>query len=264
MRKRTFLAGLLPVLISTSLLLAGCNAQKSTEITLPPTPATPGEPGAVVDQFLTATLKDLSSAASSGYLTTSLQEVVDHGHPLLELLGMNTMYKSFDILASQVDDENQRATVQVNFSPATPAERDFSLVLENGAWRINTLVSYGVPAPNVFPYYIDANNLILEYFQALSNKDVKVAWSLLDGNLQAVLNEPQLVDQANTLDSITVTNLDLTSDQGDRLVYHVLLWASPNPDHLGEWADGQNERWISVTPNDSGWSITQISGSPIS
>ena len=180
MRKHTFLAGLLPVLISTSLLLVGCNAQKSTEITLPSTPATPDAPGTVVEQFLTATLKDPSGAASSGYLTTSLKEVMDHGHPLLELLAMDTMYKSFTILATQVDDESQRATVQVNFSPATPAERDFSLVLENGAWRINTLVSYSVPAPNVFLYYMDANNLILEYFRALSDKDVKVAWSLLD------------------------------------------------------------------------------------
>jgi hypothetical protein len=264
MRRRTFLMGLVPVLILPSILLVGCNAQKSIKITIPSTPEALDAPGKVVDQFLTAMLKDPSGGASLTYATTALQEVIHNGHPLLELLGMGTMYRSFQVIASQVDDQSQRATIQVNFTPADPQERDFGLVREGGAWRINTLMSYSVPEPNVFPYYVDANNLILEYFRAISNKDVKVAWSLLGGNLQAALNEPQLADQANTIDSITVTNLELITDLGDRLVYHVLLWASPNPDHLGEWADGQNERWIEVTPTDNGWTITQISNTPIS
>jgi hypothetical protein len=238
--------------------------QNPPEIMPLTTPANLDEPSKVVDAFLNNLVKDPSGSEDMAYTTIALREVIDHGHTILELLGLSTMYQSFGITASQIREDGQQATVQVELNLTSPVEREFSLVKVEGNWRINTVISYNIPEPNIFSYYQDANNLILDYYQALSDKDSHLAWSLLDGSMQETLTAQDLADQANTVDRITVTNLELTSDLEDRLVYHVLLWVSPNPDHRSEWSDGQNECWMEVVPTDNGWAITHISTTPIS
>lgn len=224
-----------------------------------PTPANGDGPVEVVSAFLDSLIQDPSGENSKQYLSQSLREDVAANHPIADILRIKDIYRSYGISDSSIEQDRNRAFVQVGLNYGSPVLRDFVLTHRGGSWLINTIISYSIPSPNVSPYYLDANKTILDYVQALDDNQPAAAWDLLQADTQLILNKSELSTQVSAIRTINIVAMNLYNDDTDRLLYQVLLWVNPKSGQKSEWQDGRNERWIELVNTEGGWRIQQIS-----
>jgi hypothetical protein len=225
--------------------------------------AAPDDPAQVVSDFLAALQQAPSGMSSLPFLSQSLRADVESGQALTTTLGIEGTYQSFGILSTQIETDGRRALVEVGLNYVSPIQRAFALIREDSAWRIDTIIVYAVPPLSVSPALQDADLVILDYVQALQEKQPAIAWELLAPGAQAQTSEAQIGQLAQTLQYVSATSLNLTQAAQDRLVYAVQLWVTPASDQASEWTGGRNLRWFALVRTPEGWRIAQISNSPI-
>ena len=108
--------------------------------TIEPTepPAGAGDPGEVVNEFLTSLLYDSSGSSSLPYLTARLRQEVAGGRSVLQLLGVDRVYNTYRYTIVNDGRRTGTATVEATLDYAAgPVTAIFTLVEEAGIWRIS-------------------------------------------------------------------------------------------------------------------------------
>jgi hypothetical protein len=105
-------------------------------------PAGAGDPGEVVNEFLTSLLYDRSGSSSLIYLTAGLQQEVAGGRSVLDLLGVSSVYGTYSYAIINDGSRTGTALVEATLDYASgPVIVTFSLVEEAGSWRISRIRS---------------------------------------------------------------------------------------------------------------------------
>lgn len=90
--------------------------------------------------FLAALEKDPSGASSLQYLSTRLQGVVQSGHSVASIVGIQNMYSHYQAEAAVSRGGGRAATVNITLTYASgPVMRIVTLIPEGGAWRIDDI-----------------------------------------------------------------------------------------------------------------------------
>lgn len=252
---------LLAVLFTACTATAATQSTGQTAIPLEGQNTSAHETGPVeaVSAFLDSLMQDPSGESSKQYLSQTLREDIDANHPVMDIMGIQNVYPSYSISNWGIEQDRNRAFVQVELNYGSPMLRDFMLTHKDGSWWISTIISYLIPSPDVSPYYQDTNKTILDYVQALNDDQPAAAWDLLQADTQLILTKSELSTQAEAIRTINISSMKLYNDDVDRLLYQVSLWVDPNPGQKSEWREGQNVRWIEVVNTEGGWRIQQIS-----
>ena len=220
----------------------------------------PADAAPVVEGFLSTMKADPSGKSSLDYLSRPLQADLQSGDLLPDMLGIQNTYASFGLLPTQPVPGTGQVLVSAGLNFVSPIYRSFALVDENGAWKINTFIVYAIPLlpPNDASQFLPADQIILEYLQALQNKDAATAWGFLSPNAQASISQANLEQEAQGFQSITPVSLTLTKNGQGHLDYTVTLWATPGKDLPAGWQAGKNIRSFTITQPDQDWQIDQI------
>ena len=92
--------------------------------------------------FLAALEKDPSGKSSLQYLSTRLQGVVESGHSIASIIGVQNMYTHYQAAAAVSRGGGRAATVNVTLTYASgPVMRIVTLIPEGGAWRIDDIAA---------------------------------------------------------------------------------------------------------------------------
>ncbi len=91
----------------------------------------------VVQNFLSALVSDASGVTSGQYLTARLQAQVHSGTPVPNALGLPPRYPSFTLAPAQSGPVPGTVIVPATFNLDPPIGRVFTLLKENGVWRID-------------------------------------------------------------------------------------------------------------------------------
>lgn len=224
----------------------------------------PADAASVVEGFLSTMKADPSGKSSLDYLSRPLQADLQSGDLLPDMLGIQNTYASFGLLPTQPVPGTDQVLVSAGLNFVSPIYRSFALVDENGAWKINTFIVYAIPLlpPTDVSQFLPADQIILEYLQALQNKDATTAWGFLSPNAQASISYADLEQEAQGFQSITPVSLTLTENGQGHLNYTVTLWATSGKNLPGGWQSGKNIRSFTMAQTDQGWQIDQIAQVP--
>lgn len=107
----------------------------------------------------------------------------------------------------------------------------------------------------------EAEQVVRDYFQALSTNNPAAARALLSPELQAQTSEADISSAAQALKAVTVAAMKPVDRTETRIVYEAIIIARPNPDKPSNWQDGANIRWITLTRMQAGWRIAEIATS---
>jgi hypothetical protein len=90
--------------------------------------------------FLAALEKDPSGTSSLQYLSTRLKGVVQSGHSVASIVGIQNMYSHYQAEAAVSRGGGRAATVNITLTYASgPVMRIVTLIPEGGAWRIDDI-----------------------------------------------------------------------------------------------------------------------------
>lgn len=90
--------------------------------------------------FLAALEKDPSGKSSLQYLSTRLQGMVQSGHSVASIVGIQNMYSHYQAAAAVSRGGGRAATVNITLTYASgPVMRIVTLIPEGGAWRIDDI-----------------------------------------------------------------------------------------------------------------------------
>ncbi|MEJ2709023.1 MAG: hypothetical protein P8074_15530 [Anaerolineales bacterium] len=271
--KKTFTL-LITLGIVGSAILSACQGAANQTTPVPQTTETVGtaasagvqageDPAQVVSQFLTTLKQETSDQQSLIFLSQAMQADVESRNLLLDVVGIQEVYPSFDVKPAEISPDGQHAMVEAILNFADPIQRNFALIQENGAWRINTIIAYAVPPASVSQEDVAAAETIISFTQDLQNNDSSSAWSLLTPNAQEPLTEADIEADAKGAKQITATTIDLVVADQNRLVYAVTFWVTPDPANPSDWVKGSNLRWFEMAPVDGNWLINEIADTPI-
>jgi hypothetical protein len=271
--KKTFTL-LITLGIVGSAILSACQSAANQATPVPQTTETAGTaatasvqagegPAKVVSQFLTAIKQESSGQQSLIFLSQAMQADVESRNLLLDVVGIQEVYPSFDVKPAEISPDGQHAMVEAILNFADPIQRNFALIQENGAWRINTIIAYAVPPVNVSQEDVAAAETILSFTQDLQNNDSSSAWNLLTPNAQEPLTEADIEADAKGAKQIAATTIDLIIADQNRLVYAVTYWVAPDPANPSDWVQGSNLRWFEMVPVEGQWLINEIADTPI-
>jgi hypothetical protein len=213
----------------------------------------------VVSDFLTTLQADPSGKSSMDYLSNTLQADIQMGNLLPNLLGIQNTYSSFGISSSQEIPGTGQILVEAGLNYVSPIKRAFVLINENDTWKINTFIVYAFPSVGAGNDFTSADQVILEYVQALQNKDAVTAWDLLSQNGQSGTSQAALEKEAQGLQFISPVSIILHESGSDRLTYTVNLWVELGQNVLPGWKQGLNSRSFELIQTKEGWRINQIS-----
>jgi hypothetical protein len=217
------------------------------------------EASKVVSDFLTALQADPSGNSTMDYLSSTLQVDIQKGDLLPNLLGIQNTYSSFGISSSQPVPGTGQILVEAGLNYVSPIKRAFVLINENDTWKINTFIVYAFPSVGAGNDFTSADQVILEYVQALQNKDAVTAWDLLSQNGQSGTSQAALEKEAQGLQFISPVSIILHESGSDRLTYTVNLWVELGQNVLPGWKQGLNSRSFELIQTKDGWRINQIS-----
>jgi hypothetical protein len=269
--KKTFTL-LITLGIVGSAILSACQSAAKQSTAVPQTTETAGipagvqageDPAQVVSQFLTTLKQESSGQQSLIFLSQAMQADVESRNLLLDVVGIQEVYPSFDVAPAETSPDGQHAMVEATLNFADPIQRNFALIKENGAWRINTVIAYAVPPASVSQEDVAAAEAILSFTQDLQNNDSSSAWNLLTPNAQEPLTEADIEADAKGAKQITATTINLVVADQNRLVYAVTFWVTPDPANPSDWVKGSNLRWFEMAPVDGNWLINEIADTPI-
>ena len=220
----------------------------------------PDDASKVVEGFLSTLKADPSGKSSLDYLSQPLQADLQSGDTVPSLLGVQNMYSSFGLLSTKPIPGTDQVLVSAGLNFVSPAYRSFVLVNENNTWKINTFIVYAIHLipPTDSIQFLPADETILEYVQALQNKDATAAWGFLSPKAQASISQADLEREVKGFQSVVAVNLILIENGKDHLTYNVTLWANPNQTSPVGWQAGKNTRSFEMTQTDQGWQIDQI------
>jgi len=252
-------------------LLAACSSPtpsasgSATVTAVPPTATTETstadqQAADTVSRFLQSLLDDSSGTSSLDDLSQPLQATVESGNLLTTLLGIGNidqMYRSFGVETLQVDPTRGQAIVEAGLNYVSPVKRDFVMTEEAGNWLINTILSYSMPSMSLPEDRLDSAQVIIDYYQALEDKQINKAMALLSP-LNVQNNETDVTQAAKEIQGITVTSLDLLHASADLEVYSATFWVLPDSEDSGNWTSGSNMRRIELTHTADGWRIAQV------
>lgn len=216
----------------------------------------------VVSNFLTALKADPSGQSSMDYLSSTLQADIQKGDLLPNLLGIQNTYSNFGISSSQLIPGTGHVLVEAGLNYVSPVERAFVLIKENGTWKINTFIDYAFPSVGSSNDFTSADQVVLEYVQALQNKDSVTAWDLLSQNGQSGISQAALEKEAQGFQFISPVSIILHENGTDHLTYTVNLWVELGQNALPGWEPGLNTRSFELTQTKDGWRIDQITAKP--
>ncbi len=91
----------------------------------------------VVQNFLSALVSDAAGVTSGQYLTARLQAQAHSGTPIPTLLGLPAHYPSFTLTPAASGPAPGNVNVGATFNLNPPQQRVFTLLKENGVWRID-------------------------------------------------------------------------------------------------------------------------------
>ena len=212
----------------------------------------------VVNDFLTALKADPSGKSSLNELSSALQADIQSGGQLPDLLGIQDTFASFGITKVQPLTGMGQVLVDTTLNFVSPIHRSFVLVVENGAWRINTFIVHALPPMTPDGDFQAADQVILQYVQALQNKTSADAWGLLSANAQSANPQAGLEKEAQGFQSISAVTITLNETGQDQLTYTVRLWVSLTPNPAPGWLGGQNTRSFRLVKTGQNWQIDQI------
>ena len=212
----------------------------------------------VVDHFLTTLKTDPSGKNSLNDLSSALQADLQSGDRLPELMGIQNTYASYGISGAQMMPGAEQVLVDVTFNFVSPIRRSFALVLENGAWRISTFIVHALAPMTPEGDIQVADQVILEYVQALHDKNAANAWDLLSTQAQKGIQQADLEKEAQGLKSISAVAITLNTKGTDQLTYTVTLWVSLAQNPTKGWLEGKNTRSFDLIKNGNAWQIEQI------
>ena len=200
------------------------------------------EAAKVVEDFLTTFKADPTGKSSLHDLSSMLQADIQSGDLLPDLLGIQNNFLSFGISNTQELAGTGQVLVDAGLNFVSPIHRAFVLLKESGAWRINTFVVHAVPPMTPEGDFLAADQVILEYVQALHDKNAADAWGLLSTQAQKSIHQSDLEKEAQGLKSISVLAITLNQPGTDQLTYSVKLWVSLTPNPASGWSEGKNIR----------------------
>ena len=251
-------------------LLAACSPtttaiSSATATAVPPTATTENntakqQAADTVSQFLQSLQNDSSGTSSLDYLSDPLRADVESGNLVTTLLGIDNidnMYRSFGVDTVEVDTARGQAIVEAGLNYGSPIKRDFVLTEENGNWLINTLISYSMTAMSLPEDRLASAQVIIDYYQALEDKQTNDAMALLAPSA-VQNNNTDVAAAAKEIQGITVTSLDLTQATSDKEIYSATFWVLPDSEDPGDWTTGSNMRQIELTHTTNDWRIAQI------
>jgi hypothetical protein len=216
----------------------------------------------VVSDFLTALKADPSGQSSMDYLSSTLQADIQRGDTLPNMLGIQNTYSNFGISSSQLIPGTGQVLVEAGLNYVSPVKRAFVLIKENGAWKINTFIVYAFPSIGSSNNFTSADQVVLEYVQALQNKDSVTAWDLLSQNGQSATSQAALEKEVQGFQFISPVSIILHENGTDHLTYTVNLWVELGQNALPGWQPGLNTRSFQLTQTKDGWRIDQITAKP--
>jgi hypothetical protein len=92
--------------------------------------------------FLGALEKNPSGASSLQYLSPRLQAIVQSGHSVASIVGIQNMYTRYHADAAISRGGGRAATVQATLTIGSgPVQRLFTLIPEGGVWRIDDIAN---------------------------------------------------------------------------------------------------------------------------
>ncbi len=191
-------------------------------------------------------------------MSSALQADIQSGGLLPDLLGIQNTYTSFGITNVQPLTGMGQVLVDTTLNFVSPIRRSFVLVMENGAWRINTFIVHALPPMTPDSDFQAADLVILQYVQALRNKTPADAWSLLSANAQSANTQADLEKEAQGFQSISAVTVTLNETGQDQLTYTVRLWVSLSPNPAPGWLGGQNTCSFRLVKTGQNWQIDQI------
>ncbi len=212
----------------------------------------------VVNDFLTTLKTDPSGKSSLDDLSSALQADLQSGDLLPDLLGIQNTYASFGITHVQPLTGMGQVVVDTTLNFVSPIRRSFVLVMENGAWRINTFIVHALPPMSPAGDFQTADQVILEYVLALQNKAAAAAWGLLSAKAQNTNPQANLEKDAQGFKSISAVAITLNETGQDQLAYTVKLWVSLSPTPAPDWLEGKNTRSFQLIKTGQSWQIDQI------
>jgi hypothetical protein len=144
----------------------------------------------------------------------------------------------------------------------SPVKRAFVLIQENDTWKINTFIDYAFPSVGSSNDFTSADQVVLEYVQALQNKDSVTGWDLLSQNGQSSTSQAALEKEAQGFQFISPVSIILHENGTDHLTYTVNLWVELGQNALPGWEPGLNTHSFELIQTKDGWRIDQISAKP--
>jgi hypothetical protein len=213
-------------------------------------------------RFLQSLQDDPTGASSLDDLSEPLRATVESDNLLTTLLGIDQIYRSFGVDTLEVDTNKGQAIVETGLNYVSPVKRDFVLTEEGGSWLINTIISYSMPAMSLPEDRLASAQVIIDYYQALEDKQINEAMALLAPS--ATENtEADVATAAKEIEGITTTSLQLIQASPDSEIFEATFWTLPDSEDPGDWTTGSNVRWIKLTHTTDGWRIAQISSEPM-
>jgi len=216
------------------------------------------EAAKVVEDFLTTFKADPTGKSSLHDLSSMLQADIQSGDLLPDLLGIQNNFLSFGISSTQELAGTGQVLVDVGLNFVSPIHRAFVLGKENGAWRINTFIVHAVPPMTPEGNFLAADQVILEYVQALHDKNAANAWGFLSTQAQKSIQQSDLEKEAQGFKSISAVAITLNQPGTDQLTYSVKLWVSLTQNPAAGWSEGKNTRSFVLIKNGKSWQIDKI------
>jgi hypothetical protein len=214
-----------------------------------------------VGDFLESLLQDPSGSGAMIYLSQSLQTYVQSGVAILQILDIESLYRSFGVQDPLLKDDGKRVYVAVDLNGVSHIQRALGLIPERGVWRIDTIISYAVPPMAVPSDLDDADNTVLDYLWAVKDKQPQIARALLAPKMGGSADSIDPNADVDAIEQLSILSLRLSHISSEHLIYDATLWVTPKADRSSVWQVGVNVCWFELVQTAEGWRIGQITTS---